>query len=488
MNTSPRAARSDREPMSVVALTNRIAADQKEFEKRMKVIEDHMWQHKQEERELKRVEGDVVKKKRGVLRTMREFENTMNRKILEEEMKQNESMEKTKKVRSDAAHAKEERTKQRIVKAHADLQQTKDKLRKNSLVVTDAERQYRTKLTELELRKSQIRKLTEEFEGTLKRKENEAHHLAKELADLSIQMNMEAMKGRVADVEFKRQERVQAQRHINEDRQHRNDLEKKLSRAEGANRSSENRRRQASAVLTSQKSHLLERSREGDRRVTDNRNLVESNIAAQKKLQESAEAAELDKQRKERQRNVQAHLVRRQVLLRKAQSARQETSQQRTRNWEKTFDQNHRDFVLRRNKDLLRSFTRIVQRDNEMEHQLYQKCRQHEHGRKSLEQSLHKAEEKLVKSRARNTGKIRACVADVDKHEKDLEKKVIKARAEVVGAQNQRITSEWMLLKFRGAAKETEHVQQELMRESKRLQRLGTRNDTYVEQQPVPVM
>ena len=34
-----------------------------------------MWQHKQEERELKRIEGDIVKKQRQLTNTMQEYEN-----------------------------------------------------------------------------------------------------------------------------------------------------------------------------------------------------------------------------------------------------------------------------------------------------------------------------------------------------------------------------------------------------------------------------
>ena len=34
-----------------------------------------MWQHKQEERELKRIEGDVIKNQRAVRRTLRDYEN-----------------------------------------------------------------------------------------------------------------------------------------------------------------------------------------------------------------------------------------------------------------------------------------------------------------------------------------------------------------------------------------------------------------------------
>ena len=34
-----------------------------------------MWQHKQEERELKRVEGDIIKNQRAVRHTLRDYEN-----------------------------------------------------------------------------------------------------------------------------------------------------------------------------------------------------------------------------------------------------------------------------------------------------------------------------------------------------------------------------------------------------------------------------
>lgn len=38
-----------------------------------------MWQHKQEERELKRTEGDIIKNQRAVRHTLRDFENGIYR-------------------------------------------------------------------------------------------------------------------------------------------------------------------------------------------------------------------------------------------------------------------------------------------------------------------------------------------------------------------------------------------------------------------------
>jgi len=35
-----------------------------------------MWQHKQEERELKRAEGDILKKRHSVRHSLRDYENS----------------------------------------------------------------------------------------------------------------------------------------------------------------------------------------------------------------------------------------------------------------------------------------------------------------------------------------------------------------------------------------------------------------------------
>ena len=38
-------------------------------------LQDHMWQHKQEERELKRSEGDIIKSQRSLRKMLRDYEN-----------------------------------------------------------------------------------------------------------------------------------------------------------------------------------------------------------------------------------------------------------------------------------------------------------------------------------------------------------------------------------------------------------------------------
>lgn len=56
---------------------------------------------------------------------------------------------------------------------------------------------------------------------------------------------------------------MSAQRYINENRNHDQELEEKLAKSDGLNRAAQNRRRQHSATLAQKKDHLSERGREG---------------------------------------------------------------------------------------------------------------------------------------------------------------------------------------------------------------------------------
>ncbi|KAK2156985.1 hypothetical protein LSH36_201g04045 [Paralvinella palmiformis] len=61
--------------LTVVDLVAKKRQDDKEYDRRLNIIEDHMWQYKQQERELKRLEGDIIKNQREVRRSLRDYEN-----------------------------------------------------------------------------------------------------------------------------------------------------------------------------------------------------------------------------------------------------------------------------------------------------------------------------------------------------------------------------------------------------------------------------
>ncbi|KAK6192743.1 hypothetical protein SNE40_004165 [Patella caerulea] len=79
---------------SVVSLQDKIKKEEQNHGKCLKVIEDLMWQHKQEERELKRTEGDIVKNQQIVRHTLRDYEHAINKKKMAEAKKLSHSLDK----------------------------------------------------------------------------------------------------------------------------------------------------------------------------------------------------------------------------------------------------------------------------------------------------------------------------------------------------------------------------------------------------------
>ena len=58
----------------------------------------------------------------------------------------------------------------------------------------DLERKYRAKMSEIELRRSEVNRLNEEYLQKMKVKESETYNLNKELSEIALALNMEAQK------------------------------------------------------------------------------------------------------------------------------------------------------------------------------------------------------------------------------------------------------------------------------------------------------
>ena len=68
----------------------------------------------------------------------------------------------------------------------------------------DLERKYRAKMSEIELRRSEVNRLNEEYLQKMKLKESESYKLNKELAELALALNMEAQKQVVVQLDARK--------------------------------------------------------------------------------------------------------------------------------------------------------------------------------------------------------------------------------------------------------------------------------------------
>ncbi|CAH1246379.1 LAMA2 [Branchiostoma lanceolatum] len=477
--SSPRRASSVE---TVVDLQSKIKKDQKDYDKRMKVVEDHMWQHKQAERELKRVEGDVLKKQRHVKRMIRDLENSIQKKTLDEDKKLNKTLQTQDQLQRDYVHQTEEKTKEHINESVEYMQQFKDKTRKALLHESEAERQFKAKQAAMDLCRTELDRMNLEFTQKMQQKEEEQFKLKKELADLAIKLNMDAQKKRQMQFEQGRIGSETTRKRILANREADTTLDTSLGKAEGGTRRFETGKRMLSAELNTTRSHLQERARDEARRLRDSLNLLEKNADVQRKLQEEAQQADLDLRSKQIDQKLQAHNLKKQQRLNALVRTKSTERHQKLNEWEERYLMRVDDDRRRKHEDKMKHFKRAVGKAQQQEHSMYEKVRQSEYSRTKQEQTVKKMNEQLQRLRKKNSSTIREQMAESLQKEKELEYKLQREKAQLTKTTVERETMYENIVKLRERLREDKHVMGEEEREHMRLQRIGMRTDGYLDQ------
>ncbi|XP_052069048.1 trichohyalin-like [Mytilus californianus] len=463
---------------SIVSLSNRIANGQKEHNKRIKVIEDHMWQHKQEERELKRIEGDIIKNQRAVRHTMRDFENAINKKRLEEEKKLNQGLEKYTVIQREHIHRKEESTKERLQQTLNFEQGSKSVGRKNELTKSDTARKYKAKMSEIELKRIELMRLNQEYESKMRSKEEEEHRLQQELTDLAITLNMEAQKGRKQQFDLNKEKKRQETNKINEDVSADKSVENKMMRSDGDTKAAESNKRKLSADLNVTKSHLDIKKRDETRHLTDTQFRLTDNSNTQRQLNEAALHAEMDLKAKQIQQKLESHNARRVHYMTTNLRNKKEKEEAQQLVWEGRFKRRNADQERRKHEDSLKFFKKMVTKGEDQEKNLYNQVRNSEYARQKQEQNVRRLQQQLAEIKRKNSIKIREELSERQRLEREIEQTYIREKAELDKAHAEREESYIKLQKHRQYLKEDKYQLEEHEREHVRLLRVGNVTDS----------
>ena len=95
-------------------------------------------------------------------------------------------------------------TKARIENNVDTLVQSKDKGRKTLILCNDLSRQFAIKKNELELKQVELNTLHNDFEQRIRRKEEEEARVKKEIAEISMALNMETIKAKNDLIDFRK--------------------------------------------------------------------------------------------------------------------------------------------------------------------------------------------------------------------------------------------------------------------------------------------
>ncbi|XP_048590371.1 trichohyalin isoform X2 [Nematostella vectensis] len=451
--------------------------NEKDHKKKMRVIEDHMLQHKQEERELKRAEGDIIKKQHHLRRVMHEYENTVYKKRRGEEVRLSENNNDIEKIKQQHAIQEDRATKARIERNMSATLKMKDKQRKATLVNTSTEFNYHKVAKQLQLTRNEVARLTAEFEANLKKKEDEEFRLKKELADLSISLNMETQKKRTMVVEDHKYKKDTTQRDIQEERRRYGNLEDKLKQQSGQGVKHEYTKRRLSRDLINTKDSLSLKGREEGRKMTDVTRRLQHNSTSQRQAKLAAEYLELDRQGKEIEERGQFAEARRNHMLDQVTTQRKHQNTQAMTEWKKRFLDKENEASRRAHEDNVRHLQKIVSKLEESEHALYNRVRAAEMQRRKQEQIVTRLSTDFDMLRRDNARKIKETAVQCHKKEVEIEQKLLREKAELNKLLSQREEAIQVLNFQRGKLSSDKYMLSEEEREHNRIARIGQRTD-----------
>ncbi|XP_005091012.1 trichohyalin [Aplysia californica] len=470
-------AKSDTTPENVVQLTAKIKRDEKDYDKRIKVIEDHMWQHKQEERELKRTEGDIIKNQRAVRHTLRDYGNAVNKKRIAEEKKLNQSLERFTKMSRDHVHTREENSKQRSQQSQAHGLAHKDQARKMELKVSDLERKYHAKKSAIELKRAEVNRLSQDFESKMRQKEEEQHKLKQELAELSITLNMEAQKARVQKHDYSRDKKRDTTSRIHDDLSAQKNLDHKLTKSDGDIKEAMMSKRKLDADLALTKAHLDIKKRDEQRHLTDTQIRLEDNTTTQRQLNDSAFHAGMDLKARQIDQKVEAHNARRVNRLTAHMKQKKEKEDGQQEVWEQRFRVRDHEAQRKKHEDELKFFQKMVNKGEEQEQMLYSNVRNAEYSRQKQDQAVRRLQQNLAEIKRINAVKMKMDAVERKRQEDDIQQQLIREKAELDKVHAQREESYLRLQAHRLKLKDDKHLLVEHDREHQRLLRIGARSD-----------
>ncbi|XP_015761753.1 PREDICTED: coiled-coil domain-containing protein 18-like [Acropora digitifera] len=310
-----------------------------------------MLQHKQEERALKRYEGDIIKKQHHLRRTMEDVNNSVYKKMRAEEARLSENNHEMEKVKQQHFIQEDKINKTRIEKNLSSQMKVKDKGRKVALEMTEAEFQYCKAAKKLELTRTEVFALTQQFEASLKRIEEKGDALKKSLAELAIAANQLALKKRTQEVEDERYNRDKTIKDIQDDRRRQQSLSEKLKSISGQGVKVEYNKRRMSRDLLVSKDMLSLKSREEGRKMTDINRRLQHNSTHQKQAKQAAEYLELDRQGKEIEEKGQFAEARRKHQIEQLTKDRKQLQSTQMLEWKKRFIEKQNEATRRVHED-----------------------------------------------------------------------------------------------------------------------------------------
>ncbi|CAF1093379.1 unnamed protein product [Rotaria sordida] len=473
IGTTPRKLKTsdENELLSPLSLSANPENKKKEYDKQMKLIEEQMIKAKQNEREAKRLEGDIKKEQRQLHHSLRDLDVDATRKRYNAEKHLSKNLEEKDKIEREFVKKREKQTKERTDRLIDSLQANKDKDRRNLLLCNDLARQYQTKSHELKIKHQQFNQIHSDFEQKVQQKELEENRLKKELADIATALNLEAQKVKTDMKDFLNivdNDRVQTMKQDLEQ-------EQKLNQTNVYGKNYDQERRRLSGDVTLHRSMLDLKQRDALRRIGDTKSRLETIYAKQRQLNASTAINEPDRRATQLMSKVTDIENRRSQLMNQYMRDKTEKHESEATTKAKTRPV---ELETKQHEDRLRHLENTMNKSEDVEYELRKSVKEAEFQRRKKEQEVQRLKDDLIRKKREDAKKIQNAIARSEQEEKELERHLAKEKAKLYKLQTRREDNYLRLTRQRQQMRENKALLDIHEREHERLLNVQTQSQS----------
>ncbi|CAF1113183.1 unnamed protein product [Rotaria sordida] len=473
IGTTPRKLKTsdENELLSPLSLSANLENKKKEYDKQMKLIEEQMIKAKQNEREAKRLEGDIKKEQRQLHHSLRDLDVDATRKRYNAEKHLSKNLEEKDKIEREFVKKREKQTKERTDRLIDSLQANKDKDRRNLLLCNDLARQYQTKSHELKIKHQQFNQIHSDFEQKVQQKELEENRLKKELADIATALNLEAQKVKTDMKDFLNivdNDRVQTMKQDLEQ-------EQKLNQTKVYGKNYDQERRRLSGDVTLHRSMLDLKQRDALRRIGDTKSRLETIYAKQRQLNASTAINEPDRRATQLMSKVTDIENRRSQLMNQYMRDKTEKHESEATTKAKTRPV---ELETKQHEDRLRHLENTMNKSEDVEYELRKSVKEAEFQRRKKEQEVQRLKDDLIRKKREDAKKIQNAIARSEQEEKELERHLAKEKAKLYKLQTRREDNYLRLTRQRQQMRENKALLDIHEREHERLLNVQTQSQS----------
>lgn len=464
--------------LSVIDVSSGNDHQQKDYEKQIKSIEELMWKHKHEARELRQQERFISWNQKLTQRSLCNLETDVSKNKVAEDKKLHDGLSRCTVLQQRHNAEMESMGKARSIHCRNEEEEFKRKDRNVQVMMSKLERKYKLKMTELGLKRDELRRLGWDYQRRMKLKEYDASVIKNELIQLAIELNVEAEKKEELKQASKAERKNHEDQQSKETHKRNEELQQKLCSSSSDLQAAENSKRKLDRERTQQTVRLQVKEKEDSRHKIEVQKRLQNNRTTLKELGNEAERTKASLLKQQLSNSTAEPYSERSKVFSIDEPKRGKDDHEQVENFQKRLI----DLQRQQYEDHLKHIQKFVTKEEQQESEIFKKLKEADFSQKNQHHLLMQLEVKWNEMRHQNDRRIARERKDQSQKETELQQSLQKEQAFLAKVATRRNEFHLELKKLREQLRRDQFQLAELDREQERNVRVQERrgNDLYI--------